>query len=181
MGESSDVNCCIFTLSSISWGDRYTFPIVNVRQMSPPLMSINRHSHVFESLYQFRILWLQFTFRNITKPPCLVHLLPWWISWYPGNCNNDKLESLEVHVSCRQIAPKCRPWNARLSITGNIQLNFAVTLSIFNVRIENSYGLFWNTITPKPVSYDECATVKIYCRIKFLAIQLEAKWTTKID
>ena len=43
-----------------------------------------------------------------------MHLLPWWIRWYPGSCNNDKSESLEVHVSCRQIAPKYRPWDERL-------------------------------------------------------------------
>ena len=37
MGESSDINCCIFTLLLLSWGGRYTFPIVNVRQRLPPV------------------------------------------------------------------------------------------------------------------------------------------------
>ena len=31
------------------------FPIANVRQRLPPLMPINRPSHIFESLYKFRI------------------------------------------------------------------------------------------------------------------------------
>ena len=55
MGESSDINCCIFTLLLLSWGGRYIFPIVNVRQRLPPLISINRPSHIFESVYKFRI------------------------------------------------------------------------------------------------------------------------------
>ena len=66
------------------------------------------------------------------------------MSWYPGSCNNDKSESVEVHVSCRQIAPKYKPCDARLSITGNKLLNFALTLCIFNVSIKNSFWLFWN-------------------------------------
>ena len=64
------------------------------------------------------------------------------MSWYPGSCNNDKSESVDVHVSCRQIAPKYKPCDARLSITGNKLLNFALTLCIFNVSIKNSFGLF---------------------------------------
>ena len=66
------------------------------------------------------------------------------MSWYPGSCNNDKSESVDVHVSCRQIAPKYKPCDVRLSITGNKLLNFALTLCIFNVSIKNSFGLFWN-------------------------------------
>ena len=66
------------------------------------------------------------------------------MSWYPGSCNNDKSESVDVHVSCRQIAPKYKPCDVKLSITGNKLLNFALTLCLFNVSIKNSFGLFWN-------------------------------------
>ena len=48
MEESSDINCSIFVLLLLSWGGRYIFPIVNVRQRLPPLMLINRPSHIFE-------------------------------------------------------------------------------------------------------------------------------------
>ena len=41
IGESSDMNCCIFALLLLSWGGRYMLPIVNVRQRLPPLMSID--------------------------------------------------------------------------------------------------------------------------------------------
>ena len=34
------------------------------------------------------------------------------MSWYPGSCNNDKSESVDVYVSCRQIAPKYKPCDA---------------------------------------------------------------------
>ena len=56
MGESSDINCCILVLLLLSWGGRYIFPIINVRQRLPPLMSINRPSHIFELVYKLRIL-----------------------------------------------------------------------------------------------------------------------------
>ena len=91
----------------------------------------------------------------LIKPPCLVHLLPWWINWYPGSCNNDKSESLEVDVSCRQISPKYRPWDARLSITRNRLSNFVLTLCIFDVSIRNSIWLFWNI--------DWISDISIYC------------------
>ena len=55
MGEDSDINCCIFTLLLLSWGGRYIFPIVNVRQRLPPLMSINKPSHICKLVYKFRI------------------------------------------------------------------------------------------------------------------------------
>ena len=58
MGESSDINLCIFALLLLSWGGRYIFPIVNVRQRLPPLMSINIPSHIFELVHKFRILSL---------------------------------------------------------------------------------------------------------------------------
>ena len=35
IGESSDMNCCILALLLLSWGGRYIFPIVNVRQRLP--------------------------------------------------------------------------------------------------------------------------------------------------
>ena len=55
------------------------------------------------------------------------------------SCNNDKSESLEVHIACRQIAPKYRSWDERLSITGNELSNLALTLWILNVSIMNSF------------------------------------------
>ena len=40
-------------------------------------------------------------------------------------------ECLDNMLSCRQIAPKYRLWEARLSITGNRLLNFALTLNVY--------------------------------------------------
>ena len=56
IGESSDINCCIFALLLLSWGGRYMLPIVNVRQRSPPLMSINKPSQMLELVNKFHIL-----------------------------------------------------------------------------------------------------------------------------
>ena len=73
-----------------------------------------------------------------------MHLLPCRINWYPGSCDNYKSESLEIHVSCRQIDPKYRPSEARLFITGNKLLNFALTIRICSVNIKNLIPLFIN-------------------------------------
>ena len=58
-----------------------------------------------------------FSYRHVINPPCLVHLLPQRMCLYLGSCNNAKSESLEVHASCRQIAPKYRPCDVRLLMT----------------------------------------------------------------
>ena len=78
LGESTDINCCVFKLSFssvllslvllllvvvvfvsvlLSWGGRYILPIVNVRQRLPPLMSINRPT-VYSNWY------MNFVFNN---------------------------------------------------------------------------------------------------------------------
>ena len=55
IGESSDINCCIFALLLLSWGGRYMLPIVNVRQRLPPSMSINKPSQMLELVNKFPI------------------------------------------------------------------------------------------------------------------------------
>ena len=55
IGESSDINCCIFALLLLSWGGRKMLLIVNVRQRLPPLMSINKPSQTLELVNKFRI------------------------------------------------------------------------------------------------------------------------------
>ena len=56
IGESSDINCCIFALLLLSWGGRYVLPIANERQRLPPLMSINKPSQIMELVHKFRTL-----------------------------------------------------------------------------------------------------------------------------
>ena len=80
---------------------------------------------------------------------------PWWISFYPDICSNDRSALVVSHVSCRQMAPKCIPKEDNLLITAKKLSNFALMICI--LRLSTTH-VFWLKGCVKTLSLGQWVT-----------------------